>query len=743
MYNINAIRTFHLHDFRTVDVRSGVNIMKRLSIRNKISAMGGACVLVTALIIILYSVISMRGNTIQNAMNDIVALAAAQGTNIESRLKTPLETAKTLARTLAAVKDEQIRLDIKREGVINLFRMMFEKNPLITGAFTCWEPNGFDSRDQDFAGTRGHDQTGRFAFYIQREGKGTSKLVPLLTDPAYAPNGIPGNWYTVPKKTMKWFVSDPFERMVQGRKSLIITLTAPIIANDQFYGIVGVTVNLDFLQAMTDALDFRHKSEIMAVIGNDGTLAAVTGSPDLIGKHMKTLHPDYKKDLASIKKGEKTTTGSMGDQLEIYMPFNVGDSDAPWSINFLVPKKKITSAATVVMWKMIGIGMACVLAALVVFWLITGGIVGPIAQVVKLANAISKGDLSQRLNMNREDEIGAMAAALDESCDHLSEMISQLKSNADTQAAASEEMASVSSQMAAAAEEMRSQSDSVAGTTEQMSTSLNSMASAAEEMSVNIQSISSTAEEMSQNMNSVASSIVQMSTSIEGMAMNVNHGTEIAGQAMEMSDSATQSMEMLGKTAREIGEVTNLIKRIADQTNLLALNATIEAASAGDAGKGFAVVANEIKELAKQSGQAANDIAQRIQGVQDNTEEAVEVISGIADIIKRINESSILITQSVEEQSSTANEISGNVQQANTGVGNIASSIAEVARGANDMSKSVAEGAMGVNEVSTNIQSVNKAANESNTGALQVQATAEQLTKIAAQIQEMVEQFKV
>ena len=112
---------------------------------------------------------------------------------------------------------------------------------------------------------------------------------------------------------------------------------------------------------------------------------------------------------------------------------------------------------------------------------------------------------------------------------------------------------------------------------------------------------------------------------------------------MQMSQSATDTMNVLGKAAKDIGEVTALIKRIAEQTNLLALNATIEAASAGDAGKGFAVVANEIKELASQSAQAAEDIARRIEGAQSNTEEAVRVISGISDVIDSINESSAVI----------------------------------------------------------------------------------------------------
>lgn len=374
---------------------------------------------------------------------------------------------------------------------------------------------------------------------------------------------------------------------------------------------------------------------------------------------------------------------------------------------------------------------------------IATGVLGPVSKVVDLANSIAGGDLSRRLNMTRKDEIGSMADALDDSCKNLADLITQIRQDADRLANSAEEMSTVSAQMASSSEEMSTQSDTVAGTTEQMSTSINAMASAAEEMSVNIQNVTSTAEQMSQNMNTVATAIEEMSSSIKEVAGSAQDGAHIADTAMEMSDSATKTMDVLGQGAREIGQVTDLIKRIAGQTNLLALNATIEAASAGDAGKGFAVVANEIKELASQSAQAAEDIAKRIEGVQDNTEEAVRSIDGIADVISKINESSTVIMKSVEQQTITANEISGNVQQANTGTNNIASTIAEIANASNDMAKSTAEAAKGVNEVSANIQGVSQAAGDSNSGAQQVNTSAVELAKIAEQIQEMVGRFKV
>ncbi|MFH2218368.1 MAG: methyl-accepting chemotaxis protein [Pseudomonadota bacterium] len=342
-----------------------------------------------------------------------------------------------------------------------------------------------------------------------------------------------------------------------------------------------------------------------------------------------------------------------------------------------------------------------------------------------------------------QDETDKMAAWINTLATSVLRIVRDIFMHSETLSKSSADLSELAGQMSSGSEQTSNQSNMVASATEEMSVSINAIASAAEEMSVNIQSVSSTAEQMSQNMNAVATAIEEMSTSINDVSGSAKEGSDIAEKATEMSHSATSTMNILGKAAKEIGEVTDVIKRIAGQTNLLALNATIEAASAGEAGKGFAVVANEIKELANQSARAAEDIARRIDGVQVNTAEAVDVIASISDIIKKINESSMIITKSVEQQTLSANEISGNVQQANSGTNNIASAIAEIANGANHMAKSAAEAAKGVNEVSSNIQGVSEAAKYSSAGAQQVDVSAADLAKMAGEIQKMVGKFKV
>jgi len=290
---------------------------------------------------------------------------------------------------------------------------------------------------------------------------------------------------------------------------------------------------------------------------------------------------------------------------------------------------------------------------------------------------------------------------------------------------------------------MSSQTTTVVGATEQMSANINAMAAAVEEMSMNVGSISTEAEQMSQNMGMVSSAVEEMSTSIQEISKSAKEASSVAEKAAEMSDDASGTMGALDAASVEIGKVTEVIKRIAEQTNLLALNATIEAASAGEAGKGFAVVANEIKELANQSAGAAEDIASRIEGTQENTRKAVQVIAGVAKVIGEINVFVESINSSVEQQTRAAANISSNVGDAAGGANNIANSIADVAKGANSVSQNAGEAAKGATNVSSNIQGVNKAVNDQSSGAQQVNTSSKQLAEIAGELDGLIRRFRV
>jgi PAS domain S-box-containing protein len=210
------------------------------------------------------------------------------------------------------------------------------------------------------------------------------------------------------------------------------------------------------------------------------------------------------------------------------------------------------------------------------------------------------------------------------------------------------------------------------------------MAANAEETSAQANVVSAASEQVSKNVQFVSTGVEEMNSAIREIAKNATEAAYIAQQAVTTADSANVSVAKLGESSVEIGNVIKVITSIAEQTNLLALNATIEAARAGEAGKGFAVVANEVKELAKDTARATEDISRKIETIQADTNGAVESIQQISQVIAQINDISTTIAGAVEEQTATANEMGRNVSEAAKGTAEIAQNISAVAQAAQD-----------------------------------------------------------
>lgn len=194
--------------------------------------------------------------------------------------------------------------------------------------------------------------------------------------------------------------------------------------------------------------------------------------------------------------------------------------------------------------------------------------------------------------------------------------------------------------------------------------------------------VAAAAEQVSANVQTVAAAMEEMSASIHEIAKNTSDAAGVAATAVSVVETASGTVAKLGESSAEIDTVTKVITASAEQTRLLALNANIEAARAGDAGKGFAVVASEVKDLARETADATEDIAHRVAAIQADTEAAVAAIAHIAEIIEQINDTQATIASAVEEQTATANEMSRNVAETATASGEIAANITAVAMAA-------------------------------------------------------------
>ena len=364
---------------------------------------------------------------------------------------------------------------------------------------------------------------------------------------------------------------------------------------------------------------------------------------------------------------------------------------------------------------MITLGLLVLTA--IVLSLLMRKLVAPIIKTNRMLRDIAEGegDLTGRIDVDTQDEVGELAKWFNVFVDKLQHMIRDIGADAESLHQAVGSLSELSAQMSKGA-----------GATSAKATSV---AAAAEEMSSNMGAVSGSMEVSANNLDSISAAITEMTSTINEIAVNSEKARSITVQAVEQVGNATSQVEALGVSAREIGNVLETVTSISEQTNLLALNATIEAARAGDAGKGFAVVANEIKELAQQTAEATDDIRQKIGAIQQTTSDTVTEISNISAVVNENEAIVTTIASAVEEQSVTARDISASINQMSSGIQEINDNVGQ--------SSSVSQ------EIAQEIADVNQASNEMSDDAGEVSNNADKMRELSDRLASLVRTFKV
>ena len=391
--------------------------------------------------------------------------------------------------------------------------------------------------------------------------------------------------------------------------------------------------------------------------------------------------------IASFPEGILVTGGLVNADTIVSARFPVRSDAFTGEIVVGASNVRVTSRARRAFFVAILAGSMAILIGVFVSMLISNAILAPLGLLGDRLEELARGDLTHLMAVDRNNELGSIARSYNRAVGGLSALMSEISSSAEALASSSEEMAAVSSQMGANAHETTTQ----------------------------VELVSSSAVEVNTSIQTVAASTDQMHASIREIAHNSQKAASVANEAVTVAQDTNDTVRRLGVSSSEIGDVIKTINSIAEQTNLLALNATIEAARAGEAGKGFAVVANEVKELAKETAKATDDIRQKIEGIQAESESAVAAISAITEKVGEISELQVSMAAAIEQQSVTTAEIG----------------------------RTIEDSARGSSSITDSIVGVSEAAQSTSAGAADTQNAAQELAQIAVTLEQLLSKFSV
>ncbi len=624
--------------------------MRRKSLKTKIGLICGIGICSTVLILTAYSSINSRNAAINAAENEVVLAAEKYSQKIEGELEIAMDASNTMSNLFASLKkDKTLKLD--REGINEFLKEQLQSNSLFFGSYTLWEPNTFDKKDNEFINKAGHDSTGRFIPYWTLNQKKEFVLEPL-TD--YTKPG-PGDYYQIPKNTKNEALIDPYLYPVNGKDVLMCSFVTPIKIRNEFYGIAGIDVTIDFLQNLVE----NAKKEIIegktyiSIISNNGTYAANTLNPEQVGKKINNFYTDAANQINIIKEGKKQIS-RINDFLEVRIPITIGKTTTPWQVRISIPSSEITYNANIQMLIQLLIGLLLIIIGTVVILYVLKISLKPLFDLIALTKTVAEGQLDVEISTIREDEIGELSGSFDNMIKKIREIVSDIRKGASNVAAASTQIASL-------------------------------------------------AQSIAQGSNEQTSSAEQVTASIKEMIASINQNSDNAKITEQVAIKATQGMLKANSAFKDSIDAMNQIAdklfimiQIANQTDQLAIKAGIEADLAGEHGKGFAVVVQEFRTLAENAKNAAKVIEEVI---DENLKTAFYSGKLLTEIVPEVQKTSQLvleISSACLEQNTGTVQINSAIQQLNsvteantTSAGQLAISSEELAAQAEALNKDI------------------------------------------------------
>jgi methyl-accepting chemotaxis protein len=551
-------------------------------------------------------------------------VAGTYANYVSSELGRTMTVAETLAHTAEAMLRAESGAMTRAEGN-EILSHVLEENPELLGTYYLFEPNEFDGRDDEYAGTEGHDETGRYIPYMFRSADGSIGLEALAS---YEDQSA-GAYYQLPKTTNESQMLDPFFYEVGGERVLMTSQVVPVnTPRGDFIGIAGCDIAIDYLHQTIAGIVPYKGTGFLTLWTDAGTIVAGAGNGggELIGRSYHDLEgfseefadgfearEDFLINQYDVRHGE--------DYLVYGHPFTIAGVEKTLWLTVNIPTAKVFEKSQQAISVTIGIGAAALILVVLMVVLISRTISRQLGQGVRFAEEVAAGNLSSDIDIHQKDEIGQLADSLRDMQSKLTDVVGSVK-------AAGQNVASGSQQTSSSAEQLSQ------GATEQ--------AASAEE---------------------VSSSMEEMSSNIKQNADNAMQTEKIATQAAKDASESGEAVSEAVTAMNAIAEKITIIEEIARQTNLLALNAAIEAARAGEHGKGFAVVATEVGKLAQRSQAAAAEIGELSGSSVEVAEKAGKMLGELVPNIQRTADLVQEISAASSEQDRGADQINKAIMQ--------------------------------------------------------------------------------
>ena len=668
-----------------------------LSIRLKIVLLSGLCLLGVVGLIVgmnLYQtnqndeLVSRSSTRMLTASveNLLQAKAAEQAVRVQKTFGESLLVVTALAdqvadlRTMAAKRS--LEAGVLREELNQSLKTAFERSPRVLGIWLAYEPNGLDGKDSEFVNdvTRRSNEVGRFASYWSRAAGSAENTIMTeedMTKTTLNLSGTPYNsWYTCPRDSKRTCLLDPYADTVGGKDMLMTSIAVPLLVNGKAIGVVGIDISLDALQAaaLSSQRELFDGAGHMLIVSGSGVLAGYSTDASQLGKNIVDTLGSDGKDVLQLLTGGTPKVLKQGELIRAVYPVNPVPETKAWAVVIDLPQQVLLADSaklqTVLddarnsgVLKTLLVAIGAGVLGLLLMWLTASGVTRPINSVAQMLKAIASGDgdLTQRLNYSKQDELGELVSWFNRFLDKLQPTISQIKQSITDARGTADQSSAIARQTSEGMQVQFREIDQVATASNEMSATAHDVANSAS------------------NAASAAKGADQSAR--DGMAIIERSTRDISQLAEEVSKAVTE-VEALAVNSEQIGSVLEVIRSIAEQTNLLALNAAIEAARAGESGRGFAVVADEVRNLAKRTQDSVEEIRLVIERIQTGTrgvvatmhssqtqahsnagqiQQAVQALGKISDAVTVISDMNLQIASAAEQQSAVAEEINRSV----------------------------------------------------------------------------------